>query len=87
MSDIWNIIFNTIKVNLIDDVSFKVLEYHSAKQLSGGGLLFFVIRLFWSAVCFFYHLFLAEFFDLQFWLWFCLDLMLLNKGYSVFKHI
>ena len=33
MSDLWNIILNTIKVNVIDGESFKLLEYHSAKQL------------------------------------------------------
>ena len=33
MSDLWNIILNTIKVNVIDGESLELLEYHSAKQL------------------------------------------------------
>ena len=32
-------------------------------------------------------LLLAEFFDLQFGLWFCLDLIFLNKGHIMCKHV
>ena len=33
VSDPWNIILNTIKINFIDWVPFELLECHSAKQL------------------------------------------------------
>ena len=33
VSDLWNIILNTIKVNVIDGVPFELLECLSAKQL------------------------------------------------------
>ena len=32
MSDLWNIIFNTIKVKVMDVVPFKLLQCYSAKQ-------------------------------------------------------
>ena len=67
---IWNTVFNSIKLNIIDGVLFKLLECHSANQLFMPRNSILSGRTFLIGCLLCLSMLLADFFELQFGLWF-----------------